>query len=213
MPPTLYNVALGVLVGLALLGAAFDRRSILVVAVAAALSDADAVVSLLVDGATNAAFHTVFIPLVVGTAVLWDTMFAEHSRIMDRFGWWGARTAWVALAAWVFAGILPDLASESGVNLFYPLHDQFYSVDGAFYYSTEDGIVQSYIGLGDDHLIAVDRLGTTAEHHVPSWINPTGERGLDLGADRRLSLVETGWQLVVVATAAAALVVRSWEGA
>ena len=212
MPPTLYNVALGVLLGLALLGAALDRRSLLIVAFAAGASDLDALVSLVIDGATNAVFHSVFLPAIVFVVLLWDTMFADRSWLIERYGWWGARTAWVVLAAYVVAGIVPDLLSEEGVNLLYPLVDQFYSVDGAFYYSTTDGIVQTYVGVGDDRLLAVDRLGTTADHHVPTWVNPTPGTGLRSDEPRTLTLVETGWQLVVVVTAIAATAVRWWGG-
>jgi len=54
MPPTLVNVAVGALVGVALLGAAFDRRSIGLVAVAAAVPDLDAALGLVaVGGATR----------------------------------------------------------------------------------------------------------------------------------------------------------------
>ncbi|MCE4136110.1 hypothetical protein, partial [Salmonella enterica] len=62
MPPTLVNVAVGLLVGAALLGGAFDRRSLSVVGLAAAAPDLDAVASLFVRGATNALLHNVWIP-------------------------------------------------------------------------------------------------------------------------------------------------------
>lgn len=211
MPPTLYSMAIGALLGVALLGAAFDRRSLVIVVVAAALPDLDAVVSLVLEGATNAVFHTALVPGLVFLVLLWDTMFADHSRLIDRFGWWGARTAWVALAAYVVAGIVPDLASESGVNLLYPLVDQFYALDGVFYYSTTDGIVQTYLGPGENgRLLEITRLGSTAEHHVPTWINPTAGTGIDTGVERRVTLLESGFQAVVVAAAIAALGVRAW---
>lgn len=212
MPPTLYNIALGTLLGLALLGAALDRRSLAIVALAAALPDLDAVVSLVVEGATNAVFHTLLLPGVVFVLVLWDTMFADRSWIMERYGWWGARTAWVALASFVVAGIVPDLLSDEGVNLLFPFVNQFYAVDGTFYYSTTEGIVQTFVGLGDDRLVAIDRLGSTSEHHVPTWVNPTPGTGLATGEARTLRIVDSGWQLVVVLTAAAATAVRFWEG-
>ena len=53
--------------------------------------------------------------------------------------------------------------------------------------------------------------GTTADHHVSSWVNPTPGTGLERGVERELHVVETGWQLVVVAAALVAVAVRLWE--
>ena len=196
MPPTLVSVAVGVLLGVALLGAAFDRRSLAVVAVAAALPDADVFVSLLLPGATNAVLHTAFVPAVAALLVYYDTTHREASWLRSQYGWRGVRTAWVALAAFLVAGIGMDLFSSEGVALFYPLSDRYYAIVGKFVLSTQEGIVQTYLTLGDGWL-GVASPGTTETHHVASWLDP-GD------GERRLQVVETGWQAVVVLTAAAA---------
>jgi hypothetical protein len=41
------------------------------------------------------------------------------------------------------AGIVPDLL-VGGINLFYPIHDQFYTVNGRLFYSTDRGWVQTF---------------------------------------------------------------------
>ncbi len=210
MAPTLVNVAFGVLIGLALLGAAFDRRSILVVAVAAAVPDLDAVASLVVHGATNALFHNLWLPAIVAGALYWDTRYREESWLHGRYGWYGVRVAWVALAASVVAGIGVDLFRPAGVNLLYPVHDRFYAVVGILLVSTQDGLVQSFVEVGDG-LLWLSSPGTTADYHVPSWVNPTPGTGLEWGVERQLRLVETGWQLVVVVAALVAVTVRLWE--
>jgi len=196
MPPTLVSVAVGVLLGVALLGAAFDRRSLAVVAVAAALPDADMLVSLLLPGSTNAVFHTVLIPAIAATLLYDDTTRREASWLRSQYGWRGVRITWVALAAFLVAGIGMDLFSSEGVALFYPLSDRYYAVVGKFVLSTQEGIVQTYLTVGDGWL-GVASPGTTETHHVASWLDP-GD------GERRLQLVETGWQAVVVLTAAAA---------
>ncbi|MFW5977978.1 MAG: metal-dependent hydrolase, partial [Halohasta sp.] len=149
MPPTLVSVAVGVLLGVALLGSAFDRRSLVVVAVAAALPDADGFASLLLPGATNAVLHTVLIPTSAAILLYYDTTRRETSWLRSRYGWYGIRVAWVAIAAYAVAGIGLDLFSSESVALLYPLSDRYYAVVGKFVLSTQEGIVQTYIAFGD----------------------------------------------------------------
>lgn len=211
MAPTLVNVAVGVLLGLALLGAAFDRRSILLVAVAAALPDLDAAASLVVPGATNALFHTLLLPGLAGSVLYWDTRLRDRSRLAERAGRYGVRVAWVGLASFVVAGVGLDLFGPEGVNLLYPLHDRFYAVTGRFLLSSHDGVILTFVERGEGALWLTSP-GTTADHHVASWANPTPGTSLESGVDRELRLVATGWQLVVASAAAVAVAVRLREG-
>lgn len=197
MPPTLINIAFGVLLAVALLGSAFNRRSLVLVALAAALSDLDAVASLVLPGATNALFHSILIPAVVAAALYYDTTRREESWLRSAYGWDGVRVAWVALASYTVAGIGLDLFSPEGVALLYPLSDRYYAIIGYFIISTQDGLVQTYIEFGNGWF-QLTTPGTTATHHVESWVNPAGE-------ERRIRLIETGWQAVVVLTAAVAV--------
>ncbi|AGN02772.1 hypothetical protein L593_14165 [Salinarchaeum sp. Harcht-Bsk1] len=211
MVPTLVAAAVAALLAAALLGPAFDRRSLGIVVFAGVVPDLDAAVSLLVFGATNAAFHTLLLPGLLGIALYWDTTRRDRSWLRERYGWRGVRIAWVALAAYVVAGIGLDLFSPEGANLFYPIHDRFYAVTGKLLYSTEDGLVQTYVQIGDEGLLSVGSPGTTANHHVESWLNPTPDTGWDRGAERRLTLVESGWQTIVVVASVAVLAIRGWE--
>ncbi|WP_049928188.1 metal-dependent hydrolase [Halopiger goleimassiliensis] len=209
MAPTLVNVAVGVLLGLALLGAAADRRSVLVVALAAALPDLDAVASLVVHGTTNALLHTLLLPGFAFVVLYWDTRYRDRSWLAARYGWYGVRVAWVTLAAFVVAGIGLDLFGSAGVALLYPLHDRFYTVAGRFLLSSDEGVILTFVDSGE--LLPLESPGTTAEHHVATWVNPTPGTGLETGLERELHLVTSGWQLVVVATAAVAAAVRLRE--
>jgi hypothetical protein len=210
MAPTPVNAAFGALLAAALLGAAFDRRSVAIVVASAMLPDLDAVASLAVPGATNALLHAVWLPLAAGAALYWDTRIADASRLRERAGWRGIRIAWVALAAFLVAGVGPDLFGGEGANLLYPLHDAYYLVSGGFVFSTEDGAVQTFVslGAGGPGVLPLETLGTTASYAIPTFINPDGRPGLSLGAERELHLVRTGWQLVVVAAAVTLLAVR-----
>jgi len=87
MPPTLVSLAVGVLLGVALLGAAFDRRSLAVVALAAVFPAVDALLSPIVTGSTNALLHMIFIPTVAAALLYYDTTRRETSWLRARFGW------------------------------------------------------------------------------------------------------------------------------
>jgi len=210
MAPTLVAAAVGALLAAALLGAAFDRRAVAVVVAAAIAPDLDAVASLVVPGATNALLHALWLPLFAAAALHWDTAVRGESRLRARFGWRGARVAWVALAAFLVAGIGSDLFGSAGANLLYPVHDAYYRIDGRLVFSTQEGIVQTFVALGADgqKILPLASPGTTDSHAIPTFVNPDGRPGLSLDADRELSLVRSGWQLVVVAAAAATLAVR-----
>lgn len=216
MAPTLVNAAFGALLAAALLGAAFDRRSVSVVVLAAMAPDLDAVASLVVDGATNALFHNVWIPLVGALLLYWDTTRRERrgeSWIRERYGWYGVRVAWVSLAAFAVAGIAPELFGFAGANLLYPAHDAYYLVRGRLLFSTQDGVVQTFLALNSDGpgVLPLQSPGTTETYVVPTWANPDGRPGIALGAERELHFVRSGWQAVVVSAAATLLAVRFLE--
>lgn len=197
MPPTLVAVAVGALLGVALLGSAFDRRSLALVVVAAALPDLDAALALVVPGAANALLHTLFVPLAAAVALYYDTEFREASWLRSRYGRYGVRVAWVAVAAYAVAGIGLDLFNVDSAAVLYPLSDRYYATIGKLVLSTQEGVVQTYVAFGDGWL-EVASPGTVGDHHVETWLDP-GD------GDRRLRLVDSGWQAALVATAAAAV--------
>lgn len=193
MPPTLVNVAVGVLVGVALLGAAFDRRSLAIVAVAAALPDFDAVLGLLIPGATNALLHTVFIPAGAAALLYWDTKLRDESWLRSRYGWYGIRVGWVAIASYAVAGIGLDLFNVEAVALLYPISETYFAIVGRFVLSTQEGVIQTYVEFGDGWL----EVATRSSPGVDPWVNPSD-------GDRKIRIVDSGWQVVVVVTAIAA---------
>lgn len=209
MPPTLVNVAFGLLLGAALLGTAYDRRSIVIVALAAALPDADAIASLWIEGATNALLHNLWIPTIAAAVLYWETTRRETSWLRERWGWYGVRVAWVSIAAYAVAGIGADLFGEGGANLLYPLYDAFYVVDGWLLLSTQEGVMQSYVALSESPIL--ESPGTTADHHVATWVNPTPGTDVPADAERQLRIVDAGWQAVVLAAALATTAIKLWE--
>lgn len=199
MPPTLLNVAVGILIAVALLGAAFDRRSLMIVAGAAALPDVDVLFALVGPAGPNAVLHSVFVPIGVGALLYWDTRLREQSWVGDRYGWYGIRVAWVAIAAYAVAGIGLDAFSTEGVALLYPLTDRYYAIVGRLVLSTQEGIVQTYVSIGDGWF-EIASPGTLETHAVETWVTATDGDG-----GRRIGLLESGWQAVIVTTAIASI--------
>ena len=210
MAPTLVSAAVGALLAAALLGRAFDRRAVAVVVAAALLPGLDAAASLVVPGATNALLHAVWVPLLAGGLLYWDTALRPTSVLRGRFGHRGARIAWVALASYAVAGIGAALFAGEGASLLYPLEDARYVVRGRLVFSTREGVVQTFLVSGAEGggALPLRSVGGAVADPVASWVNPDGRPGLDASGAREFRFVEAGWQLVVVAAAAATLAVR-----
>jgi hypothetical protein len=209
MPSTVVHVALAGLVGTALLGDEFDARAIAVVMVATAFIDLDVFLGWYFIGTHRAAFHTLLLPGAAAALVYYDTHISDESRILSRWGTYGTRVAWTTIAAVTLAGIGPDL-TFNGVNLFYPLHDQFYAFDGELYYSTDDGVVQTFVDLEES------ARGTTDETQFYTGVDPepsaTGaDTGGEASPERIFPVVANGDQLIVVVASAVTVATRLIE--
>ena len=197
MPSTVVHLALAGLIAAGLLGNAFSLRSLAVVFAAVVLVDFDVFVGFVLTSAHRAAFHTLLVPLAVAAFLTYDTRVRERSLLRDRFGTYAPRIGWVSLAALVFSAIGLDFFT-SGVNIFYPLHDQFYQLDGKAVVTNEQGFVQTFVEL-DTGTVQAKPLGSTEEMHVDSGVDPT--RGAEPEHVRRVfPFVETGWQFLLVLT-------------
>lgn len=207
MPSTLVHVALAGLVAGTLLHREFDLRSLSVVLALTAFPDLDAVVGLAVEGAHRAAFHTLLFPAALCAAFALD-LRREDSLVRRRFGARGVRVGWVALAALVLAGILPDV-THTGVNLLYPLHDRFYTVDGKLLLSSQRGLVQTLVEL--DAPGSGDTVGgTTNTTHHPTAVDPT-EGAEPETVERKLWIAGSGLNLLLVVVSATVVTARLVE--
>jgi hypothetical protein len=203
MPSTVVHLAVGAVVASALLGEAFDRRSVAVVLAATALPDLDTFVGLYLQGTHRALLHTLLLPAVGGVVLAYDTRRGTASWLRGRWGARGVGVAWVALAALVLGGIGPDLMTN-GVNAFYPLYDRFLTVDGELLLSNQRGLVQTFVDL------SATPERTTANTHYWTGVDPT--RGADPAAVERIfPVVRSGFQLLVVLLGAFTLGARFRE--
>lgn len=197
MPSTVVHLALAGLIAAGLLGNAFSPRSLAVVFGAVVLVDLDVFVGLVVTSAHRAAFHTLLLPFAVTLFLVYDTRVRESSLLRDRFGTYAPRIGWVSLTAVVLSAIGLDFFT-SGVNLFYPLHDQFYRLNGKAIVTNKQGFVQTFVDL-DGGIVQAKPLGSTAEIHVDSGVDPS--RGAEPKNVRRVfPFAQTGWELLLVVT-------------
>lgn len=219
MPSTIVHVAFALLIAAALLGSAYDRRALLVVAGAVAFIDLDAFVSLVVENTHRAAFHTLLWPLLLGTALLVDTRSSGGSVVRDRYGDRGVRVAWVALFAVVVSGIGLDMFTASGVNAFYPLLDQFYAFTGSVEWTSSKGLVQTFVevrestgGRGGGGTLDVGQKGSTREYRIATGVDPVEGRDPP-DVERIFPVVYAGWQATLVVTGVVVTVVKlRWSG-
>jgi hypothetical protein len=216
MPPTLVHAALGGLLAAALLDQAFSRRGVAVVVAAAAAPDLDALLSLLLPGAHGAVLHTFLLPTAAALLLYYDTRRPD-SWLRDRYGPAGVRVAWVAVLAYALAGTGLDLLNLDAANPIWPVDTMFYSFVGRVEYTTTQGFVQTYYRYDPDGRWAhyVGQRGRSPHFCKPSFWTPNC--GADGGtAPRTTEIVQSGWQLLLVAASPVVLVVRGrlerkWE--
>jgi len=203
MPSTVVHLAVGAVVAAALLGDEFDRRAVAVVLAATVIPDVDTFAGLYMQGAHRALLHTLVLPAAAGAVLAYDTRIRAASRLHGRWGPRGVRVAWVALAALVIGGILPDLMTN-GVNAFYPLYDRFLTVNGELLLSNQRGVVQTFVDL------SAQPERTTENTHYWTGVDPTrGEEPENV--ERIFPVVRSGFQLLVIVLGAFTLGARFWE--
>lgn len=197
--------------GCALLGAAFSSRAILAVLAAVAAVDLDTFLGWVVLGAHRSAFHNLLLPVGLGALVLWDARVREESWLRARWGETAPRVAGVAVVAVAVAGVGPDLVTN-GVNVLWPVHDQFYEVTGRTYLSDQKGFVQTFVDLGNGEEVKRANLGSTRERQYTTGAdtNPDLEGEPDV-KERIFPLAGSGEQLLLVATGAVVVASRVVE--
>lgn len=213
MPSTLVHVAVGGLVGTALLGERFSPRAIAVVLVAAAVPDLDSLLVVVWNGAHRALLHTLVLPVVVAVVLYWDARVRSVSTLRDRFGPDGPYVAGVALAAMVAGGLLPDLFTN-GINAFWPLYDRFVTVDGELLLSNQRGIVQTFVDLSPSELSSTteNTRYSSGVDPEPWQTQPKTEPAQSRPAPERIfPVVGAGWQLMLVGLSGFVVWVRTWQ--
>lgn len=208
VPSELVHLAFAGFVAVGLLGPAFSRRSVAVVFVAAALPDLDSFASLVAPGVHRALLHSLLTVAFVAAFVAVDLQ-REGSLLRRAFDDHARRVGSTAVVALFAAGIAPDLVTN-GVNLLYPLADQFYTLSGHFRLSSTRGVVQTFVDLSPEPPISLDPTSggagagnapTTESRFYYTGVDPTRGREPE-NVERVFPVVNSGMQLLVVATSA-----------
>ena len=202
MPSTVVHLAIGALIATALLDDAFTPKVFALLLLLVAIPDLDTFIGIALEGTHRAALHTVLVPTIAAGAVYYDTNVRDISWLHRR-SQHAVRIAWVGIAAYLFAGIGPDLFFN-GVNLFYPLHDRFFSVSGSVFLSDQRGFVQTLWQP------AQSVQGTTANTHYYTGVDTA--RGTDpVNVERIFPIANGGFQVLLILTATTISSVRLWE--
>ncbi|MFB6301415.1 MAG: metal-dependent hydrolase [Haloferacaceae archaeon] len=204
MPSTVFHAALGGLIAAALIRERFDRRVLGVVLVAVLVPEIDVFVGLWIRGAHRAYFNNVFVPLAFAGLVHYDTAIRSRSWLRGRWGPDAGRLAWVGVVVLTVAGIGPDLFTN-GVNLFFPVVDQFYGLSGKVLLSTQRGLVQTVVDLES-------AKGTTATQQYWTGVDPDpGTKGTESASvERVFPIAGSGLQLLVILTSVLVVGFRLW---
>lgn len=211
MPSSVVHAAVAFLLAVGLLGRFYDRRALLVILAVVLAPELDTAFGWAMSGAHRTVLHTMFGTAVVAVILYWETA-REGSWIRARWGARGVRIAWVGLFVHTFAHLALDWSHLSGINVAWPLVDQFFRLDGELYVSTTEGFVQTFVEVSEDPetgagVIDAGQGGTRAENHVsnPAQPSPDPEPG---PVDRRFPIAVGGWQLYLVVSSAFALVAK-----
>jgi len=191
MPSTIVHLAFAGLIASALLGDAFDKRSVLIVLAVTAVPDLDSFLIFWAAG-HRALLHNIWIPLGAAIALWIDLNLRKTSLIKERWGWWGVRVAWVSILCYAVAHLALDLV-DGVVNLFWPVHDQYYRLSGDIELSDQRGIVQTFVD-GDGFLL-LEPEGASSDVDITTGVDP--EEG---ATERTFPLIGAGWELVLFLT-------------
>jgi len=186
-----------------LLGAAFDKRSLALSLVVVTLPDADAFIAIYSSVGHRAATTNLVIPTLLAVALAIDLYARDESYVRSRWGSYGVRLAWFSVFVYAVAHVLFDAVVTGGANLFWPLHDQFYVVQGELELSSKRGVVQTFVeweangGTNGGVQASVDSYGNTSSVQMSTAVAPSpGDP--DGSTERIFPIVRGGWQLYLL---------------
>lgn len=208
MPSLVVHMAFAGLLAAGLLGSAFDERSLLLVLGTTFFADTDVFLGYVIQGAHRSAFHNILLPLAVAGIAYYDLEHRDESWLRAKFGQTAPRVLGTTLVIYVLAAIGLDFVT-GGVNLFYPVHDQFMYMNGQFFLSNQQGLVQTFVDLSHGS-ISAHTVGSTKTVHMGSGFDTTP--GHDPSSVERIfPVVGSGWQLLLLVTSSVVVGSRLWE--
>ncbi|MDQ2072086.1 metal-dependent hydrolase [Haloarcula sp. NS06] len=221
MPSLVVHYAFVGLLAATLLGAAFDKRSLLLSILVVTFPDVDAFLGLYWQAGHRAATTNLVIPAVLALLIGVDLYVREESYIKGRWGAYGVRVSWFCVVVYVVGHVLLDLIT-GGANLFWPLYDQFYQLNGHLELSSQRGIVQTFIELpeppaqtsggtgtgGASGGSTTQSMGNSNEVQMSTGIDPNPGQSEPEAVDRVFPIARSGWELVVLVVGTLATAAR-----
>ncbi len=195
MSSAIVHAAVGALIGRAVLGADLDEWALLAVVTATIFPDIDSFFAIWFPGAHRTVLHNIFIVMIPAFLLFYLTHIRDTDFFERHWGPEGERVLWTCIVALAFGQIGLDLV-ESGVNLFWPLYDQFFQLTGILVFSTQGGLEQTFVGGGADLA-----LGTTDDTYYTTPIDPADPVEEVDGAeiDIVLPVFSNGYELLLTA--------------
>jgi len=208
MPSTIVHLAFAGLLAAALLGDAYDRKAVAIVFLVVAIPDLDSFLALRYPPAHRTVLHNLVIP-AAGAGLLWaDTRIRGTSLVRERWGGRGVRVAWLALLAYAVAAVGLDLV-DGVANLLWPLHDQFYKVDGKLELSNRRGIVQTFVETETDSGVPEpSSSGTTEDLQPTTGVEPSPGEEPETEPERIFPVFRAGWEVLLFLTGTAVTAAR-----
>jgi membrane-bound metal-dependent hydrolase YbcI (DUF457 family) len=207
MTGTVVHMAFAGMIAAAFLGETYDRKALAVVFGVTILPDLDSFIALVSTAGHRTVLHNFVIPAVAGT-LLWADLRRDESWLRARWGARGVRIAWVSVVCYAVAGIGLDMVSGV-VNPLYPIHDQFYTLEGKLVISDQRGIVQTFVETGRESgsVPSPEPQGSSQEVNLSTGVDPDPS-GQETDPERIFPIVRAGWQLVVLLAGTAVTLTR-----
>ena len=219
MPSSVVHAGFALLLAAGLLKGAYDRPALAAVLLIVVLPEVDSLLGPVMSGAHRTVGHNFVLPAAAGVLLYYDTRVRSTSALRERVTDRWIRVAWVCLFVHVFAHVFLDWAHLEGVNALWPLHDEFFRLEGEILLSTADGFVQTFVDIELDpetgeRTVDAGGTGTTESVHVNNPVEPDSPENLaDADViDRRFPIAQRGWRLYLIAVGVFAVVARRFQG-
>lgn len=205
MASTVIHVSFAVIIACSLIPLEkFSYKSLIIVILPVALLDIDALAFVIKEGLHRSLLHNIIIPTVIIVLIYYDLSISDESYIGNYYDKeYVMIISFTSYIAVIFAGIAIDFASN-GVNLFWPLYDHFYTLDGQFVFSSEEGVIQTFT---DTFFNSNKQVRTTDNHVYKTPINPAPKS--DETSPTIIHIAYTGWQVVIILTSITILSLKS----
>lgn len=219
MPSTVVHAGFALLLAAALLRDHYDRRALAALLVVVVVPEVDSFLGPIMPGAHRTVGHNLVFPAVGALLLYYDTRIRDGSLVRDRLSERWVAIAWVAVFVHVFAHIALDWTHLDGVNLLWPLRDEFLALDGEILLSTADGFVQTFVDVRIDpetgaRSVDAGTTGSTETVHVNNPIQPRDPADItEEPVDRRFPVANGGWRLYLIGLGIFALAARRIQGA